>query len=85
MDDRDLKAGDLVVYSPKFLSNFPNERLNYRVGIIIEDPRVGDPPFNYADDKEVLVYWNKSPTSDNPNIEWVSALSLAVDKDYLIE
>ena len=83
--DREFKAGDLVVYSRKFLSNFPNEKLNYRVGIIIESPRIGSPPFNYVDDKEVLVYWNKSPTKENPNIEWVSALSLAENRDYLIE
>ena len=41
MEVRELKIGDLVVYSQKFLSNFPNEKLNYRVGVIIEEPRVG--------------------------------------------
>lgn len=80
-----LKAGDLVVYSEKFLYNFPGERLNYRVGVVIESPRIGPPPFNYADDMEVLVYWSTSPTKENPNIEWVSALSLAEDRNYLIE
>ncbi len=85
MEVRELKVGDLVVYNQKFLSNFPNEKLNHRVGVVIEEPRVGLPPFNYTDDKEVMVYWNKSPTPDNPNVEWVSTLSLAVDKNYLIE
>ena len=85
MEARELKVGDLVVYSQKFLSNFPNEKLNHRVGVVIEEPRLGEPPFHYADDKEVLVYWNKSPTLDNPNVEWMSTLSLAVDKNYLIE
>lgn len=83
--DRELKTGDLVVYSQKFLSTFPNEILNHRVGVVIEEPRVGDPPFNYTDDKEVLVFWNKGPTEQNPNIEWMSTLSLVQDKSYLIE
>ena len=82
---RELKVGDLVIYSQKFLSTFPNEILNHRVGVVIEEPRVGDPPFNYADDKEVLVFWNKSPTPENPSLEWASTLAQAVDKSYLIE
>ena len=85
MEDSVLRAGDLVVYSQKFLSNFPNQDLSLRVGVVIEQPRIGEPPFNYTNDKEVLVYWNKSPTPENPSLEWASTLSLAVDKDYLIE
>ena len=82
---RELKVGDLVIYSQKFLSTFPNEILNHRVGVVIEEPRVGDPPCNSADDKEVLVFWNKSPTPENPSLEWASTLAQAVDKSYLIE